>query len=122
MVTPTFPVDDKKITYTWIGHSTAVISFGRDGNFLIDPVFSERASPYQWIGPKRFRPVPCTIEQLPKIDAVLVSHDHYDHLDGNALQRLYDRNHKCEFFAGLNSTDVFPENCRMNELDWTHEK
>ncbi len=95
MRVPTFPTDDTKITYTWIGHSTAVISFGKDANFIIDPVFSQRCSPLQCIGPKRFRPVACEVEQLPKIDAVFVSHDHYDHLDENALQRLYDRNHNC---------------------------
>jgi hypothetical protein len=101
--TPHFPVDPSKITYTWIGHSTAVISFGEDANILIDPVFSERASPFQWLGPKRFRPVPCQISQLPRIDAVLVSHDHYDHLDEAALTALHKRFPECQFFAGLRS-------------------
>ena len=52
---------------------------------MIDPVFSDRASPYQWIGPKRFRDPACLIKDLPRIDAVLISHDHYDHLDEHAL-------------------------------------
>lgn len=73
-------VTEKDIRYTWIGHSTAVIQVGPD-NLLIDPVFSERASPYQFVGPKRFRPPACSIPELPRIDIVLVSHDHYDHLD-----------------------------------------
>ena len=68
------------IRYTWIGHSTAVIQIGPD-NLIIDPVFSNRCSPVQIAGPKRFRPPACTIPELPKIDLVLISHDHYDHLD-----------------------------------------
>lgn len=85
MTVPRFGVGEDEIKYTWIGHSTAVISFGGDANFLIDPVFSERSSPFQWIGPKRFRPPACRISELPIINAVLVSHDHYDHLDEHAL-------------------------------------
>lgn len=57
-------------------------------NFIIDPVFSERASPFQFIGPKRFRSPACSIPELPRIDVVLISHDHYDHLDECALNEL----------------------------------
>jgi N-acyl-phosphatidylethanolamine-hydrolysing phospholipase D len=77
----------KEIRYTWIGHSTAVIQVGQD-NLLIDPVFSTRCSPSQWFGPKRYRRPACTIPELRKIDVVLVSHDHYDHLDEAALNDL----------------------------------
>jgi L-ascorbate metabolism protein UlaG (beta-lactamase superfamily) len=62
---------------------------------MIDPVFSKRASPFQWIGPKRFRDPACEISNLPRIDVVFVSHDHYDHLDENALQLLYEKNPNC---------------------------
>lgn len=55
---------------------------------MIDPVFSERASFSKHIGPKRFRKAACEIEKLPKIHLVLVSHDHYDHLDEEALNRI----------------------------------
>jgi N-acyl-phosphatidylethanolamine-hydrolysing phospholipase D len=74
----------KEIRYTWIGHSTAVIQVGQD-SLLIDPVFSNRCSPSSFFGPKRYRPPACSIPELRKIDVVLVSHDHYDHLDEDAL-------------------------------------
>ena len=64
---------------TWLGHSTVLLEI--DGvRVLTDPVWGLRASPSQLAGPKRFQPVPVTLKQLPPIDAVLVSHDHYDHL------------------------------------------
>lgn len=75
---------------TWIGHSTLLIQV--DGyNILTDPVFSERASPVQYIGPKRIREPACDIKSLPKIDIVLISHNHYDHLDSNSVKELNDR-------------------------------
>src|SRR6478752_664853 len=65
---------------TWLGHSTVLVEI--DGwRVLTDPVWGERASPYSFAGPKRFQPVPISLDQLPPIDAVIVSHDHYDHLD-----------------------------------------
>ena len=71
----------------WIGHSSVLVEL--DGvRFLVDPVFSEYASPFQWIGPKRFQPPPIRLEDLPPIAAVLTSHDHYDHLDMHTVQHL----------------------------------
>ena len=70
-----------------LGHSTILMKI--DGKFiLIDPVFSERASPVQWAGPKRFHQSPISIADLPDIDAVIISHDHYDHLDKAAIKAL----------------------------------
>jgi len=107
---------ETKIRYTWIGHSTAVIQVGQD-NILIDPVFSTRCSPSQYFGPKRYRPPACNIKQLGKIDLVLVSHDHYDHLDEDALNELH-KLYKPIFIAGIGSLSVFPHKCRMLEMDW----
>ncbi|MBE7182189.1 MAG: MBL fold metallo-hydrolase, partial [Terriglobus roseus] len=75
---------------TLLGHSSLLVEI--DGTtLLIDPVFSERASMVQWAGPKRFYPAPLQIDDLPPIDAVLLTHDHYDHMDSAALQHLDKR-------------------------------
>jgi L-ascorbate metabolism protein UlaG (beta-lactamase superfamily) len=72
---------------TWLGHSTVLLEV--DGwRVLTDPVWGERASPLRAIGPKRFQPVPVALEHLPPLDAVLVSHDHYDHLDWPTVRQL----------------------------------
>ena len=70
---------ERELRITWLGHSTMVIeSAGR--RVLTDPVFAERASPVSFVGPRRFHPVPATVAELPPLDAILVSHDHLDHL------------------------------------------
>ncbi|XP_025096371.1 N-acyl-phosphatidylethanolamine-hydrolyzing phospholipase D-like isoform X2 [Pomacea canaliculata] len=74
----------------WIGHATVVAQL--DGfTVMTDPVFSMRSSPIQAIGPKRIRKPPCTIEELPKVDAVVISHNHYDHLDYASVVALNQR-------------------------------
>lgn len=70
-----------------LGHSTMLLKIG--GKFwLTDPVFSERASPFQFLGPKRFHAPPIAMDDLPAITGVILSHDHYDHLDYDAIQQL----------------------------------
>lgn len=72
---------------TWLGHSTLLIEV--DGRrILTDPVFGLRASPFAFVGPRRFHATPVTISQLPALDAVLVSHDHHDHLDPSSIREL----------------------------------
>lgn len=74
----------------WIGHSTYLISI--DGkHILTDPIWSKRCSPVPFFGPKRLTPAPMPISQLPKIDYVLISHDHYDHLDRASVEELHRR-------------------------------
>lgn len=75
---------------TWFGHSTVFLQM-HGMNILIDPVFSEYASPVQFMGPKRFSEIPMTIEELPNIDVVIISHDHYDHLDYNTILELKEK-------------------------------
>ena len=72
---------------TWLGHSTVLIEI--DGwRVLTDPVWGQRASPFALIGPKRYQPVPVNISDLPPLDAVVISHDHYDHLDYPTIRVL----------------------------------
>ena len=72
---------------TWLGHSTVLIEI--DGfRVLTDPVWGTRASPSRLIGPKRFQPVPVALKQMPPVDVVLISHDHYDHLDYPTIRAL----------------------------------
>ena len=75
---------------TWLGHSTVLIEI--DGvRVLTDPVWGPRASPSTLAGPKRFQPVPVTLRALPPIELVIVSHDHYDHLDYPTIRELAKR-------------------------------
>lgn len=72
---------------TWLGHSTVLIEI--DGwRVLTDPVWGQRASPFTLMGPKRFQPVPIALRELPPVDAVVISHDHYDHLDYPTIRAL----------------------------------
>lgn len=72
---------------TWLGHSTLILEL-EGTRLLVDPVWAERASPVQWAGPRRFFAPPLALDELPHIDAVLLSHDHFDHLDKRTVQEL----------------------------------
>jgi L-ascorbate metabolism protein UlaG (beta-lactamase superfamily) len=83
-------VDPNLMAVTWIGHSTVLIQAG-GRNILTDPVWSERASPFSLVGPQRVRVPGIRFDDLPKIDIVLISHNHYDHMDLPTLKALWDR-------------------------------
>lgn len=104
---------------TWLGHSTVLIEI--DGKrVLTDPVWGERVSPLPFAGPKRFHPVPVKIDQLPALDAVVISHDHYDHLDYPSILQLVPLGvpfiTSLGVGAHLEAWGVPPE--RITELDW----
>ncbi|MBX5483110.1 MAG: MBL fold metallo-hydrolase [Myxococcaceae bacterium] len=104
---------------TWLGHSTVLLEI--DGvRVLTDPVWGARASPYSFAGPRRFQPVPVSIDQLPPLDAVIISHDHYDHLDYPTILQLAKRD--VPFFTSLGvgahlEAWGVPAS-RITELDW----
>ncbi len=118
---PRAPAEEVRIT--WVGHSTFLLQLG-GLNLLTDPVWSRRASPVQWMGPARFVPPGLAWEELPPIDAVLVSHDHYDHLDDGTVRRLHAR-----FGEGLRWLTPLAYRewlgargiSRVAELDWGEE-
>ena len=78
---------EDELTATWIGHSTVLLQLG-GLNLITDPVFSERAFPVQWMGPRRLMEPAIALEALPPLDLILISHSHYDHLDRPAVRRL----------------------------------
>ena len=78
---------DTNPSVTWIGHATMLVRLAGK-NILFDPIFAERASPLAFAGPRRIVPLPIDIAELPRIDVVLISHNHYDHLDADAVARL----------------------------------
>ena len=102
-----------------LGHSTLLFKM-RDQYWLTDPMFSVRASPIQWMGPKRFHPPPISIEDLPPIAAVILSHNHYDHLDKASILKLSDKT--AYFLTPLGVGDILiawgiPSK-KVIQLDW----
>jgi len=104
---------------TWLGHSTTLLEI--DGHLVLtDPVLGPRAAPVSWMGPKRFHPAPVPAEKLPPLDVIIVSHDHYDHLDYPTIKKLAHRETRWVTALGvgahLEAWGVPPE--RITELDW----
>jgi len=126
------------IKATWLGHACFLVEFPVRGlgaaqteatrglRILFDPVFSNRCSPSQNVGPARFTPPPCKIEDIPDIDAVVISHDHYDHLDTHTITTLAARAHPPHFFAALGNGPFFASlgipAARVHILDWWGSK
>ena len=104
---------------TWLGHSTVLLEI--DGKLVLtDPVFGPRAAPVSWMGPKRFHPAPIEPEELPELDLILVSHDHFDHLDYPTIMRLARRETPwvTSLGVGAHLEAWGVPAARITELDW----
>ncbi|MFE3289663.1 MBL fold metallo-hydrolase [Rhodococcus sp. NPDC059234] len=123
IATPLAPVEAAELALTWYGHSSVLVEI--DGfRVLADPVWSRRVSPSRLIGPARLHPTPVAVADLPPVDAVVISHDHYDHLDKATVEALV-RTQRAPFVvptgigAHLRHWRV-PEE-RIVELDWDEQ-
>ena len=107
---------------TWFGHSSTLMEI--DGvRVLIDPVWDERASPLAWAGPKRFYAPPLKLEELPPLDAVLISHDHYDHLGAETVRAVARLQPQTTWVTSLEVGSILSQFGvpaeRIDELNWT---
>ena len=106
-------------TVTWIGHATVLVEMG-GVRFLTDPIWSERASPISWAGPARQVEPGIALDDLPEIDFVLISHNHYDHLDIPTLEALSELNPQITFYVPLGNERLLEKHGLTNvrSLDW----
>jgi L-ascorbate metabolism protein UlaG (beta-lactamase superfamily) len=124
-VPPTLPLDlqamaQRPFAVSWLGHASMLLRVGSKW-VLVDPVFSGTAGPVQGFGPARLTPLPFDPAQLPHIDLVLISHDHYDHLDLGTMRQLAAQPGGApRFFVGKGLRPWFAENigARADEFDW----
>lgn len=109
---------------TWMGHSSMLVEMG-ELRILIDPMWDERASPLSWSGPKRFFAPPLKLEELPRIDVVLISHDHYDHLGKETVKGLakLDAARGARWVTSLGVGGILQKfgvrRDAIREMDWT---
>ncbi|TDV53784.1 L-ascorbate metabolism protein UlaG (beta-lactamase superfamily) [Actinophytocola oryzae] len=118
---PDFSAVHDGLRVSWLGHATVLVEVERK-RFLFDPVWSDRVSPSTMVGPKRLHPVPWSVDDLPELDAVVISHDHYDHLDMMTVRRLFARQPSLTFVVPL-GVGAHLERWRVPtanivELDW----
>jgi L-ascorbate metabolism protein UlaG (beta-lactamase superfamily) len=119
-VTPSHPrgrIDGDAMVVTWVGHSTVLVQT-QGLNILTDPVWAERASPFQWIGPKQVRQPGVRLRDLPHIDLILLSHDHHDHFDMPTLKTLWSRDHPLIVTGLGNDARLAAVGVRAVGADW----
>ncbi|MBW0488953.1 hypothetical protein O181_028668 [Austropuccinia psidii MF-1] len=131
--------NSSKLISTWLGHASYLLQFptrahqdhltkqtaqiaSQPFRVLFDPMFSIRAGPTQWTGPKRLKPSPCHIQQIPAVDICLISHSHYDHLDFDTIKELHKHQPQIKYYVPLGLKSWFnsipiPAD-QVIELDW----
>lgn len=111
-----------QLTITWVGHTSFLIQLG-GLNILLDPVWSARASPVQFAGPRRWVPPAVDFDRLPPVDVVLLSHDHYDHLDSGTIAHLVARYPAIRWHTPLGVGDFLRQRGarEITECDWWEE-
>ncbi|KAI9831547.1 MAG: hypothetical protein M1819_004777 [Sarea resinae] len=105
---------------TWLGHACYFVEFPGGLRVLFDPVFTPRCSPFSFLGPKRYTDIPCQIEDIPSIDVVVISHNHYDHLSHPTVTKIKESHPNAQFFVPLGNKKWFVD-CgihNVTELDW----
>ncbi len=110
------PAERGTARVTWLGHSTVLVQFPTL-TLLTDPVWARRVGPFELGGPKRQVPPPLALEDLPPIDAVIISHNHYDHLDPKAL-RFLQHQHAPSFLVPLGVDIHMPAGANVAVFDW----
>lgn len=119
---PASSLDSSKPQAVWMGHSTFLVSYG-NFHILTDPIWSRRCSPLPFLGPKRKHIPPVPLDSLPKIDLVLISHNHYDHLDKATVQKLFYKNPETQWLVPHGVKKWFRKLGISNviELSWWEE-
>ena len=125
---------------TWLGHACFLVDFPGGLRVLFDPVFTERCSPFSWLGPKRYTKMPCQVEDIPNIDAVVISHNHYgkslsrcfspnslsetDHMSHPTMTKIKSLHPNAHFFVPLGNLKWCLDSGIQNatELDWWEER
>ncbi|HKP16155.1 MAG TPA: MBL fold metallo-hydrolase [Gemmatimonadaceae bacterium] len=116
--TPPPRVGGGRLRVTFVNHATLLVQMD-SLNILTDPIWSDRASPFSWVGPKRRSPPGIRFEDLPPIDIVLISHNHYDHMDLPTLRRLAEAHHP-RIVTGLGNAAYLTRHgvAGAQDIDW----
>ncbi|KAF2687140.1 Metallo-hydrolase/oxidoreductase [Lentithecium fluviatile CBS 122367] len=114
--------ETKKLRATWLGHACYYIEFPSGLRILFDPVFEDCCAPINIKALKRYTPPPCELEHLPVVDAVVISHNHYDHLSYPTIKRIQAKFPRAHYFAPLGNKVWFEKSgipaSQVTELDW----
>lgn len=121
--TARYGTDGTSLRATWLGHACYLVELPCGLRVLFDPVLTDRCSPVSWFGPKRFTKLPCEVHEIPIIDIVVISHNHYDHLSHPTVVEIHKRHPQAHFFVPLGDADWFRSSGIPNvtELDWWEE-